>query len=109
MRGFGATKAQAFAQAARALVAVQGEPGSATPEPVDIRCSAPDDALLPIDRPSTGRPGAAPVRCRAPHLPSRGPRRWPEPPSPSGGEAQPGPLSVPARHRRGGGWCLARG
>jgi SHS2 domain-containing protein len=47
VRGFGATRAQAFEQAALALTAVIADPaGVAASERVAIRCEAPDDELL---------------------------------------------------------------
>jgi len=47
VRGFGATKAQAFEQAALALTAVITAPaGVALRESVDLVCEAPDDELL---------------------------------------------------------------
>jgi tRNA nucleotidyltransferase (CCA-adding enzyme) len=50
VRGLGATKAQAFEQAALALTAVITDPGKLTAnEVVDIACEAPDDELLLVD------------------------------------------------------------
>jgi tRNA nucleotidyltransferase (CCA-adding enzyme) len=47
VRGYGATKAEAFEQAALALTAVVTDPGRVEPrEAVEIRCEAPDDELL---------------------------------------------------------------
>ena len=47
VRGFGATKAQAFEQAALAMTAVVADPAAVAPrERVTIRCEAPDDELL---------------------------------------------------------------
>ncbi|GIK85237.1 MAG: archease [Burkholderiales bacterium] len=47
VRGIGATKDDAFAQAALALTAVVTEPGGVLArEAVDVRCEAPDDELL---------------------------------------------------------------
>jgi SHS2 domain-containing protein len=47
VRGFGATKAEAFEQAAIALTAVITDPASVAPaEPVAVECDAPDDELL---------------------------------------------------------------
>ncbi len=47
VRGMGATKAQAFEQAAMALTAVVSDPGAVQPRTaVAIRCRAPDDELL---------------------------------------------------------------
>lgn len=47
VRGFGATKAEAFAQAAAAMTAAVTDLGAVRPlEPVDVRCEAPDDELL---------------------------------------------------------------
>ncbi|MFY9317623.1 MAG: archease [Burkholderiales bacterium] len=47
VRGFGATKAQAFEQAALAMTAVAVDPAAVSPrERVAIRCEAPDDELL---------------------------------------------------------------
>ena len=47
VRGFGATKAQAFEQAALAMTAVAVDPAAVAPrERVAIRCEAPDDELL---------------------------------------------------------------
>lgn len=47
VRGYGPTKADAFAQAALAMTAVVAEPASVTPrEMVAIQCEAPDDELL---------------------------------------------------------------
>jgi SHS2 domain-containing protein len=50
VRGTGATKAQAFEQAALAMTGVVTDPnGVAGREPVEIACSAPDDELLLVD------------------------------------------------------------
>lgn len=50
VRGLGASKAQAFEQAALALTAVITEPrGVAARETVQIQCEAPDDELLLAD------------------------------------------------------------
>jgi SHS2 domain-containing protein len=50
IRGMGATKEQAFEQAAIALTAVITQPEKVAPkEVVAIRCSAPDDELLFVD------------------------------------------------------------
>jgi tRNA nucleotidyltransferase (CCA-adding enzyme) len=50
IRGFGATKEQAFEQAAVALTAVITQPDKvAAKEEVMVRCSAPDDELLLVD------------------------------------------------------------
>ena len=50
VRGIGATKTEAFAQAALALTAVVADPRSVQPrEPVRIACEAPDDELLLVD------------------------------------------------------------
>jgi SHS2 domain-containing protein len=47
VRGFGASKAQAFEQAALAMTAVVADPAAvAQRERVAIRCEAPDDELL---------------------------------------------------------------
>ncbi len=47
IRGFGATKAEAFEQAALALTAVIADPARVTPrEMIMIDCEAPDDELL---------------------------------------------------------------
>jgi tRNA nucleotidyltransferase (CCA-adding enzyme) len=47
VRGFGATKAEAFEQAALAMTAVAVDPAAVEPrERVAIRCEAPDDELL---------------------------------------------------------------
>jgi SHS2 domain-containing protein len=47
VRGFGATKAQAFEQAALAMTAVTADPATVAPRArVAIRCEAPDDELL---------------------------------------------------------------
>jgi SHS2 domain-containing protein len=47
IRGFGATKAEAFEQAALALTAVISDPALVTPiETIMIDCEAPDDELL---------------------------------------------------------------
>ncbi len=50
VRGYGATREQAFAQAALALTAVITDPGNVAPrEAVDIECEAPDLELLLVD------------------------------------------------------------
>ena len=50
VRGIGATRAEAFAEAARALTAVIADPAAiATAAPVTIRCEAPDDEMLLAD------------------------------------------------------------
>lgn len=47
VRGYGATRAQAFEQAALAMTAVIADPAAVAPrERVAIRCEAPDDELL---------------------------------------------------------------
>jgi SHS2 domain-containing protein len=47
VRGFGATKAEAFTQAALAMTAVVADPAEvALRERVEIQCEAPDDELL---------------------------------------------------------------
>ncbi|MDA8108590.1 MAG: archease [Betaproteobacteria bacterium] len=47
VRGFGATKAEAFEQAALALTAAVADPAAVEPrEAVAIECEAPDDELL---------------------------------------------------------------
>jgi SHS2 domain-containing protein len=47
VRGFGATRAEAFEQGAVAMTAVVADPGSvAARESVPIECEAPDDELL---------------------------------------------------------------
>jgi SHS2 domain-containing protein len=47
VRGFGATKAEAFEQAALAMTAAVAEPATVAPrERATIRCEAPDDELL---------------------------------------------------------------
>ena len=47
VRGFGATKAEAFEQAALAMTAVVTDPATVSPrEPIEIECEAPDDELL---------------------------------------------------------------
>lgn len=47
VRGIGATKAEAFEQAALALTAIVTDPrGVAATEEVEVRCDAPDDELL---------------------------------------------------------------
>jgi SHS2 domain-containing protein len=47
VRGFGATKAEAFEQAALALTAAVADPDTVVPrENVLLRCEAPDDELL---------------------------------------------------------------
>jgi SHS2 domain-containing protein len=50
IRGFGDTRAEAFAHAALALTAIICKPDSVKPEqPVTMRCEAPDDELLLAD------------------------------------------------------------
>ena len=50
VRGHGATKAEAFEQAATALMAVITDPQGITAEQaVSLRCEAPDDELLLVD------------------------------------------------------------
>lgn len=50
VRGFGATKAEAFEQAAAALTAIVTDPVSVVPrDAVEIECEAPDDELLFAD------------------------------------------------------------
>jgi len=50
VRGFGATRAEAFEEAALALTAVLTDPaGVAARTSVDIRCTAPDDEVLLVD------------------------------------------------------------
>src|ERR1700758_1231294 len=50
VRGVGATRSEAFEQAALALTAVITEPASVAPKmAVQIRCEAPDDELLLAD------------------------------------------------------------
>jgi SHS2 domain-containing protein len=50
VRGFGASKADAFAQAALAMTAVIADPATVEPrEAVAIECEAPDDELLLAD------------------------------------------------------------
>lgn len=50
VRGYGATKARAFEQAALALTAVITDPQGVQPrEAVQLRCEAPDDELLLAD------------------------------------------------------------
>lgn len=50
VRGFGASKAEAFEQAAQALTAILTDPaGVAAREEVAIACAAPDDELLFAD------------------------------------------------------------
>jgi len=50
VRGFGATRAEAFEQAALALTAVVTDPATVEPrEPVAIDCEGPDDELLLTD------------------------------------------------------------
>ena len=47
VRGFGATKAEAFEQAALAMTAAIADPSSVTPrERIAVNCEAPDDELL---------------------------------------------------------------
>jgi tRNA nucleotidyltransferase (CCA-adding enzyme) len=50
VRGIGPTKAEAFGQAALALIAVITDPGGVgAKEPVALACEAPDDELLLVD------------------------------------------------------------
>ena len=50
VRGFGATEAEAFEQAALAMTAVVTDPDSVEPrEHVSLECEAPDDELLLAD------------------------------------------------------------
>ena len=50
VRGFGATQAEAFEQAALALSAVITDPGRVGPDvPVEFSCAAPDAELLLVD------------------------------------------------------------
>jgi tRNA nucleotidyltransferase (CCA-adding enzyme) len=50
VRGIGASKQEAFEQAAFALTAVTTDPRTVTPsQPVEIACEAPDDELLLVD------------------------------------------------------------
>ena len=50
VRGYGATEADAFAQAALALSAIVTEPHAVQERrTVDVRCEAPDDELLFVD------------------------------------------------------------
>jgi len=50
IRGMGATKEQAFEQAAVALTAVITNPEKVSPvEEIGVKCSAPDDELLLVD------------------------------------------------------------
>jgi protein archease len=50
VRGIGATREEAFAQAALALTAVVTDPARVVPkDAVEIRCDAPDDELLLAD------------------------------------------------------------
>ncbi|MHC4061696.1 MAG: archease [Planctomycetota bacterium] len=50
IRGFGATKEQAFEQTAVALTAVITNPAKVSPvEEVAVKCAAPDDELLLVD------------------------------------------------------------
>jgi SHS2 domain-containing protein len=50
VRGYGATRAKAFEQAALAMAAIVVEPHSVTSsEAVDVDCEAPDDELLLVD------------------------------------------------------------
>jgi SHS2 domain-containing protein len=50
VRGVGATKAQAFEQAALALTAVVTDPQTIEPrQPIEVECEAPDDELLLAD------------------------------------------------------------
>jgi len=50
VRGFGATREQAFEQAALALTAVISDPAGVAPlERIDIQCEAPDEELLLAD------------------------------------------------------------
>jgi len=50
IRGIGATREEAFAQAALAMTAVIADPAAVRPrEAVEISCTAPDDELLLVD------------------------------------------------------------
>jgi tRNA nucleotidyltransferase (CCA-adding enzyme) len=50
VRGIGATKGEAFEQAALALTAVMTDPAGVTPATaIEVRCEAPDDELLLAD------------------------------------------------------------
>jgi SHS2 domain-containing protein len=50
VRGYGATQAEAFAQAASALCAIAADPRNVTErEAVDVSCAAPDAELLLVD------------------------------------------------------------
>jgi SHS2 domain-containing protein len=50
IRGYGASKAEAFEQAAYALMAIITDPATIeAKEAVEIRCAAPDDELLLVD------------------------------------------------------------
>lgn len=50
VRGVGASKEEAFEQAALALTAVMTDPEEVRPsEPVEVRCEAPDDELCLVD------------------------------------------------------------
>lgn len=50
VRGVGATKAQAFEQAALALTAVVTDPQAIEPrQPIEVECEAPDEELLLAD------------------------------------------------------------
>ena len=50
VRGFGASKSEAYEQAAQALTAAITDPAGVSPrQSVDIRCEAPDDELLFAD------------------------------------------------------------
>jgi SHS2 domain-containing protein len=50
VRGVGATRAQAFEQAALAMTAVVADPQSIDPrQPIEVECEAPDDELLLAD------------------------------------------------------------
>ena len=50
IRGFGATREEAFAEAALALTAVIADPARVAPkEQVEISCTAPDEELLFVD------------------------------------------------------------
>ena len=50
IRGYGATRARAFEQAALAMVAIVVDPRAvAASETVDVDCEAPDDELLLVD------------------------------------------------------------
>lgn len=50
VRGYGATQAQAFEQAALAMTAVIADPERVEPrEKISIKCEAPDDELLFVD------------------------------------------------------------